>query len=106
MRTKDAGAHAKEKVPVERNNELEKQLQLMLREKMEGKREMQELKEKLQNVTVKLTEISTRVQELEKAMKDHLDSEGKGLDALSMLFNASSQEAFHKVIFLHQPSCI
>ena len=99
MRTKDAGAHAKEKVPVERNNELEKQLQLMLRE-------MQELKEKLQKVTVKLTEISTRVQELEKPMKDHLDSEEKGLDALSMLSNASSQEAFHKVIFLHQPSCI
>ena len=94
MRTKDAGAHAREKVPVE----LEKQLQLIqrelrfllqrqLRERKEGGRVRQELRENLQKVTVELAEMSTRIQELE----NHLDWEGKRVDALAMQSNASSK---------------
>lgn len=109
MRTKDAGAHAREKVPVERTNELEKQLQLrqrelrfplqrQLREEKEGERERQEPQEKLKRVTVKLTEKSTRSQELEKTMENHLDWEGKRVDTLAMQSNPSSK-ALLKVNF-------
>ena len=78
MRTKDAGAHA--------------------REKKEGERERQEPQEKLERVTVKLTEKSTRSQELEKTMENHLDWEGKRVDTLAVQSNPSSK-ALLKVNF-------